>query len=58
MTFDLPSNRTVNAIGAKSVLIKTTGHDKSHFTVVLSCLADGSKLPPVIILKGRHYLRA
>ena len=53
MTFDLPSNRTVNAAGAKSVLVKTTGHEKSHFTVVLSCLADGSKLPPVIIFKRK-----
>jgi len=53
MTFDLPSNRTVNAAGAKSVFVKTTWHDKSYFTVVLSCLADGSKFPPVIIFKRK-----
>ena len=51
--FDLPSNRTVNGACAKSVLVKTNGHHKSHFTVVLSCLANGSKLPPVIIFKKK-----
>ena len=28
MTFDLPSNRTVTTAGEKTVLIKTTGHEK------------------------------
>lgn len=53
MCFDLPGNRTVNLKGEKNVLIKTTGHEKTNFTVVLSCLADGSKLPPVIIFKRK-----
>jgi hypothetical protein len=35
MTFDLPGNRTVHAKGEKTVLVKTTGHEKTHFTVVL-----------------------
>uniref|UniRef100_H3AKT5 Brinker DNA-binding domain-containing protein n=1 Tax=Latimeria chalumnae TaxID=7897 RepID=H3AKT5_LATCH len=51
MTFDLPCNRTVNPFGSKAVLVKTTGHEKIHFTVVLTCLADGSKLKPLIIFK-------
>lgn len=53
MTFDLPGNRTVAGIGNKTVLIRTTGHEKTHFTVVLSCLADGTKLRPVIIFKRK-----
>ena len=53
MTFDLPSNRTVSAVGEKTVLIKTTGHEKSRFTVVVACMADGSKLPPVVIFKRK-----
>ena len=51
--FDMPSNQTLHKKGDKTVLIKTTGHEKTHFTVVLSCTADGSKLPPMIIFKRK-----
>src|SRR6218665_1265677 len=53
MTFDLPSNRTVDSSGAKTILVKTTGHEKTHFTVVLACMADGKKLKPVVIFKRK-----
>ena len=53
MTFDIPSNKTVNTVGEKSVMIKTTGHERTHFTAVLSCLADGTKLRPVVIFKRK-----
>lgn len=53
MTFDLPGNRTVHAKGEKTVLVKTTGHEKTHFTVVLACMADGTKLKPLIIFKRK-----
>ena len=49
--FDMPSARTMNAKGAKTVLVNTTGHEKSWFTVVLACLADGMKLKPMVIFK-------
>uniref|UniRef100_A0A452GLF8 DDE-1 domain-containing protein n=1 Tax=Gopherus agassizii TaxID=38772 RepID=A0A452GLF8_9SAUR len=51
--FNLPSNRMVTGVGEKTVLIKTTGHEKIHFIVVLSCLASESKLPPVIFFKRK-----
>ena len=51
--FDMPSTRTVNARGEKTVSVTTTGHEKSCFTVVLSCLADGTKLKPMIIFKRK-----
>ena len=38
---------------AKTVLLKTTGHEKTHFTVVLACLADGTKLKPMAIFKRK-----
>ena len=44
MTFDMPGNRTVVGIDEKTIIVKTTGHEKIHFTVILSCLADGTKL--------------
>ena len=36
----MPSARTANEKGAKTVLVNTTGHEKSTFTVVLACMAD------------------
>ncbi|KAG8173318.1 hypothetical protein JTE90_003633 [Oedothorax gibbosus] len=53
MTLDIPIDRTVNTKGDQTVLIKTTGHEKTHFTVVLTCMADGTKLKPVVIFKRR-----
>ena len=53
MTFDMPLNRTVDAIGNKTILVKTSGHEKDHFTVVLACLAYGAKLKPMVILKQK-----
>ena len=43
MTFDLPPNRTFNP----------SGHEKTRFTVVLACMADGTKLRPVVIFKHK-----
>jgi hypothetical protein len=53
LTFDVPSNRTVAMKGAKTVTIKASGHEKMHYTVVLSCCADGTKLNPMIIFKRK-----
>ena len=44
--FDMPSARTVNEKGAKTVLVNTTGHEKSR-------LADGTKLKPMVIFKQK-----
>ena len=41
--------------GAKTVAVKTTGHEKTHFTVVLVCCADGTKLPCMIIFKRKTF---
>lgn len=51
--FDMPSERTVDIRGSKTILVKTTGHEKSRFTVVLTCLANGEKLRPMIIFKRK-----
>ena len=54
MFFDLPSNTTIDHKGTKTVTIRTTGHERSSFTVVLACMADGSKLPAVCIFKLKN----
>jgi len=53
MTFDMAGFRTVNKKGDKTVRVKTTGSEKAHFTVILSCLADGTKLPAMVIFKRK-----
>ena len=53
LTFDMPSNSTVDSKGTKSVSIMTTGHEKDRFTVMLACLGDGTKLPPYVVFKQK-----
>ena len=55
--FNMPSVRTVTAQGEKTVTISTTGYKKSPFTVVLSSLADGTKLKPMVIFKRKTQLK-
>ena len=50
---DVLPHKTVNEKGANIVLIKSTGHEKSRYTVVLALMADGKKLPPMIIFKRK-----
>lgn len=49
--FDLTENNSVDAKGVKTVLVKMSGHEKTRFTVVLACMADGTKLCPVLVFK-------
>ncbi len=51
ITFDLPNLTTIEHCGARTVGIRTTGNERKNFTVVLGCMADGTKLPPVCIFK-------
>ena len=51
--FDMPAVRTVESRGAKTVFVKTTSHEKTRFTVVLACLADGTKLKPMVVFKRK-----
>uniref|UniRef100_A0A1A7X477 DDE-1 domain-containing protein n=1 Tax=Iconisemion striatum TaxID=60296 RepID=A0A1A7X477_9TELE len=47
----VPPN-TVDVRGMKSIVLKNTGHEKSHRTVVLAAKADGTKLKPFIVFRG------
>ena len=44
LMFDVPSNKTVDIKGAKTIMKKTSGNEKTRYTVVLACCADGTKL--------------
>ena len=50
---DIPSDTTIHFSGARSVSVKTTGHEKNHFTVVLTAKADGTKIKPFVVFKGK-----
>ena len=45
-------NTTVTDKGAKSVVLKTTGHEKSKVIVTLAAKANGDKLKPYIVFPG------
>ncbi|KFD64377.1 hypothetical protein M514_23401 [Trichuris suis] len=51
--FDMPTNKTVESKDARSVVLNSSGHEKTRFTVALSCLADGTKLKPMVIFKRK-----
>ena len=51
--FDIVENLTIENRDAKTVQIWITGNEKNRFTCVLTVLADGTKLPPIVIFKGK-----
>lgn len=53
VTFDLPSNFTIEKRGTSDVKINTTGNEKAKFTVVLCATADGGKLPAYVIFRRK-----
>ena len=55
MCFDMPHSSTLHKKGEKTILLRTTGHEKDHFTVVLACTADGGKLPPMVIFRRKTF---
>lgn len=52
MRFELPSSRTLEFSGSKTVPVKSCGAEKRSFTGTLAVAADGKKLPPSVIFKG------
>ena len=52
MYFDMPSSRTIDFTGIKTVRARTTGYEKLRFSVALTILSSGKKLRPLIIFKN------
>ena len=52
MRFELPSSRSLEFTGSRTVPVKTCGAEKPSFTVVLAVAADGTKLSPKVVFKG------
>ena len=51
---DMLAETTIENIGAKTVAIKPTGNKKNRFTVCLTAKANGIKLKPFIVFKGKR----
>ena len=49
---DMVSSMTIDRVGAQSVPLKTTGHEKVMVTICLAAKADGTKLKPFIVFRG------
>ena len=50
---NMPPNYTIEKIGSRQVSIKTLGQEKTRVSLVLAILADGNKLPPLLIFKAK-----
>ncbi|KAL1448368.1 hypothetical protein MTO96_044087, partial [Rhipicephalus appendiculatus] len=48
---DMPSALTVHEKGSRQVTVRSTGNEKMRVSVMLSCTADGHKLPPYVVFK-------
>ena len=51
--FDMVPTKSICKIGNKECVVRTSGSEKKHVTVVLSAAADGTMLPPMLIFKGK-----
>ena len=49
----MPDTTTIDIIGNKEVIIDTKGNEKKRISVLLTIVGDGSKLPTVLIFKGK-----
>ena len=53
ITLNMPLKNTIQNKGDKIVMIKTYGQDKERVSIILAVSAFGSKLPPLLIFKGK-----
>lgn len=51
--FDMVPTKSICKIGSRECVVRTSGNDKKHITIILSAAADGTLLPPMLIFKGK-----
>ena len=52
--FEMIGKKTVEKIGNKTVNIKTFGSERNRISLLLAISANGSKLKPLIVFKGKY----
>ena len=55
--FDMVLNKSICKTGTRECVVRTSGGEKKHVTIVLSASADGNMLPPMLIFKGKQRKR-
>ncbi|CAI7887685.1 unnamed protein product [Closterium sp. NIES-53] len=50
---EMPSERTVEEVGSRSVPVRSDGYQKERVTVMLACTASGEKLKPWVFFKRK-----
>ena len=51
--FDMIPAKSICKTGSRECIVRTSGSEKKHVTVVLSAATDGTMLPPMLIFKGK-----
>ena len=51
---DMPGDNSMDLRYVKTVPVLTTGHEKTRVTVCLGALANGRKLLPLMVFKGKR----
>ena len=51
--FDMILAKSICKTGSRECIVRTSGSEKKHVTIVLSAAADGTMLPPMLIFKGK-----
>ena len=51
--FEMYNNYTISKIGEKTVKVNNFGYEKDTVSVLLFVAANGKKLPPLIVFKGK-----
>jgi Tc5 transposase DNA-binding domain len=54
--FEMKSATTVDVVGAQTVSVRDSGSNSKRCTVCLAVAADGTKLPPFVVFKGKHNI--
>ena len=49
---DMVSNTAINKQGAKSICLKTTGHEKCRVSVCLAAKGDRTRLKPFVVFRA------
>ena len=51
----MPSDTTIDVTGRQSIPLKTTGHYKDHYMLILTARADGTKSKSFVVFKGANF---
>ena len=49
---DMLGERTLEETGTRTILVRSTGHDRDNVTVILGALGDRTKLESLMVFKG------